>query len=90
MTVIYDDILREELGNIPEAERRAYLFTDRIAQRIDDVMKQKGVTKSRLAQMTGKRPCEVTKWLSGSHNFTCRTLSLISDALQADIVNVAK
>ena len=31
-----------------------------------------------LAQKLGKRPSEITKWLSGQHNFTLRTIAQLS------------
>lgn len=90
MKIIYDDILQKELEKIPSLERATYLLSDNIAGRIDDVMKKKGITKSQLAKLTGHRPCEVTKWLSGSHNFTCRTIALIQMALGINIIKVPK
>ena len=57
----------------------------RIAAQIADAMEEKGVSKLELAKMTGKHPCEVTKWLSGTHNFTSDVLSEISVALGVDI-----
>ena len=41
-----------------------------------------------FAQALGKRPSEVTKWLSGQHNFTIRTLSLLSDFFGESLVRV--
>ena len=90
MNTIYDDILREELEKIPPLERATYSLSDNIAGRIDSIMKRKGITKSQLAKMTGHRPCEVTKWLAGGHNFTCRTIALIQMALGANIIQVPK
>lgn len=90
MNAIYDDILREELAKITPLERATYTMTDNIAARIDAIMKRKGITKKQLAKLTGHRPCEVTKWLGGSHNFTCRTITLISMALGTDIIKVTK
>lgn len=90
MKIIYDDILREQLENIPPLERATYSLSDNIAGRIDHIMKRKGITKSQLAKMTGHRPCEVTKWLGGGHNFTCRTIALIQMALKTDIIQVTK
>ena len=49
-----------------------------IANRIDALIKKKGLTKKEFADSIGKRPSEVTKWLSGQHNFTIRTLAMLS------------
>ena len=89
MIEIYDDILKEELAKITPLDSTTAL-TDGIAAKIDAVMKQKGITKSQLAKMTGHRPCEVTKWLGGNHNFTCRTIALISEALGTNLVKIAR
>jgi hypothetical protein len=40
------------------------------------------------AKALGKRPSEVTKWLSGQHNFTIRTLSTLSDFFGESLVRV--
>ena len=50
-----------------------------IADRIDALIKKKGLTKKEFADSIGKRPSEVTKWLSGQHNFTIRTLAMLSN-----------
>ena len=49
-----------------------------IADRIDALIKKKGLTKKEFANSIGKRPSEITKWLSGQHNFTIRTLAMLS------------
>ena len=88
MIEIYDDILKEELARITPLDRATIALTDGIAAKIDAVMNQKGITKSQLAKMTGHRPCEVTKWLGGDHNFTCRTIALISEVLGTNLVKI--
>ena len=49
-----------------------------ISDRIYNLMTAKGLSKAEFARAVGKRPCEITKWLSGQHNFTIRTLALLS------------
>ena len=48
-----------------------------ISNRIYELMTERGLSKLQFAQALGKRPSEVTKWLSGQHNFTIRTLALL-------------
>lgn len=59
-----------------------------ISNRINDLMTQRGLSKLEFAHALGKRPSEVTKWLSGQHNFTIRTLSLLSSFLGESLVCV--
>ena len=49
-----------------------------IADQIDALIKKRSLTKKEFADSIGKRPSEVTKWLSGQHNFTIRTLVMLS------------
>ena len=90
MRKYHSDIVREAFESITPLERATYALTDDIAARIDSVMKRKGISKSQLAKMTGHRPSEVTKWLGGGHNFTCKTIAVISQALGENIVRVVK
>lgn len=90
MIEIHDSLFKEELDKIPPLTRETYFLTDAIAVRIELVMKKKGINKKQLAQLTHKKPSEVTKWLSGEHNFTCKTLVLISNALGEQIIQVVQ
>lgn len=45
----------------------------RIACIIDDAMKAKGLGKKQFADKIGRKPSEITKWLSGTHSFTIET-----------------
>lgn len=53
----------------------------RLAAKLDDLIRQRGWGKGEFAEHLGKHPSEITKWLSGTHNFTTDTLSEIAVAL---------
>lgn len=55
----------------------------RIAAHIEDAMNQAGLTKTQFARLMGKYPSEITKWLSGTHNFTSDLLTEIEVTLGA-------
>lgn len=59
-----------------------------LSNRINELMVQRGLTKLEFAQALGKRPSEVTKWLSGQHNFTIRTLAALSTFFGESLVRV--
>ena len=61
----------------------------RIACLIDDAMKAKGLGKRQFADKVGRKPSEITKWLSGTHNFTIETLSDIERVLDVKILNLS-
>ena len=59
-----------------------------ISEKIDFLLKTRGLTQKQFAKMVGKTEPEVCRWLSGRHNFTIRTLAKISIALETDIVSI--
>ena len=54
----------------------------RIASIIADALEKSGIAKKEFAQKVGRKPSEVTKWLSGTHNFTLDTLTDIERVLK--------
>ena len=79
-----DDMLRP----IPEAVRNEVDLSFEISDRIDFLMHEKGLTKKQFADAIGRRPSEITKWLSGQHNFTIATLAMLSSFFGRPIVTV--
>lgn len=59
-----------------------------ISTRIYDLMNERGLTKAEFARAIGKRPCEITKWLSGQHNFTLATIAMLSTFFGQPIITV--
>ena len=50
--------------------------------------RKEDLTKSSLQKLLGKRPNEITRWLSGEHNFTISTLAMLSTFFGKSIINV--
>ena len=59
-----------------------------LAVLIDEALKTKNWNKKQLAEAMHKNPSEVTKWLSGTHNFTLETLYLIESYLDVTLFTV--
>ena len=45
-----------------------------LAVKIAETLRARGLTNQEFAFMMGKKPSEVSRWLSGTHNFTTETL----------------
>lgn len=60
-----------------------------IGDRIEEIMTAKGISRTELAKRTGKSKAEVTRWMSGTHNFTLRTLAIVEAALGEPVIEVA-
>lgn len=80
--------LRELLSDITPEEREDARLSFKISNRLDFLMKDKGVSKKQLADAIGKRPSEISRWLSGEHNFTISTLAMLSSFFDKPIITV--
>ncbi len=57
-----------------------------IVEQIGELLQKRKITQKDLSKMLGKNESEVCKWLSGSHNFTIKTLSKIETVLNDSII----
>ena len=71
----------------PDMKRQMELSV-KIANRIYEIMEERGVSQKDLARLLGKTETEVSRWLSGTHNMTMATIAKISAALDTDIIQV--
>ena len=78
-----------QLLNITPEERAEAKLSFQISNRLDELMQKKSMTKKQLADAIGKRPSEITRWLSGEHNFTISTLSMLSVFFGEPIISVS-
>ncbi len=80
--------LRELLCDIKPEERAEARLSFQISNRLDSLMQEKGLSKKQFADAIGKRPSEITRWLSGEHNFTISTLAMLSTFFGQPIITV--
>jgi ribosome-binding protein aMBF1 (putative translation factor) len=80
------DELLDEISPIEQRKTDARML---IAARIDDAMRAKGWKNKDLMEALGRNtPSIITKWLSGTHNFTTDTLVELEDALGISLLNL--
>ena len=73
----------------PEVEIFVDLYSDLVV-RINQILRDKGMTQKDLADGMEKRPSEISKWLSGDHNFTLRSLAKLQAELGEVLLAVPK
>ncbi|WP_289189268.1 helix-turn-helix transcriptional regulator [Xylanibacter rodentium] len=76
------------MDSIPASIHKEVEMEMAVSNRIYELMQEKGLSKAEFARSIGKRPCEVTKWLSGQHNFTLATLAMLSSFFGQPIISV--
>lgn len=89
MKTAFDDY-NNIVASIPQEVHAEVDMEMALSDRINSLMINHGLTKAEFARAIGKRPCEITKWLSGQHNFTIKTLSMLSVFFGEPLVSVAK
>ena len=80
--------LQEIFNEIPVEKREETRLSFAISNRLAALMQERGLNKKQLAEALGKRPNEITRWLSGEHNFTISTLAMLSTFFGKSIINV--
>ena len=83
------NLFLECLGNVSKDISIEIDLSFDIANRIDNLLTERGVSQKEFAELMGKRESEISKWLKGTHNFTLRTLAKISAVLDSPIIQVA-
>ena len=81
---------KEMASEVPDVIKAEIDLSFAIAERLESLIKEKGLSKKEFADAIGKRPSEVTKWLSGQHNFTLRTLAMLSTFFGESLVEVKR
>lgn len=85
----YSSPLLEKLVNSITPEEQAR--TDarmKLSAKIYRALQQKGWTQTQLATALNKQVSVVSKWLSGTHNFTIDTLTDIEGILHVHLLNL--
>jgi transcriptional regulator with XRE-family HTH domain len=59
-----------------------------IANKIQELLKERGLKAVDLARLLNKKPSEISKWLTGTHTFTTKTITKIETVLGVDIIHV--
>lgn len=60
-----------------------------LSDRIHEILECKGISQKELAEMLGKKESQVSKWMTGTHNFTIKTLALLEVKLGVSIFQVS-
>lgn len=78
----------EMVASVPAEIKAEVDLSFRISDRIDTLMHERGLSRKQFADALGRRPSEITKWLSGQHNFTIATIGMLSSFFGQPIITV--
>lgn len=84
----YTSIIMEQVSNETSSKDAEKIRNKMLlAAKIEDALKAKGWKKLDLANRLNKKPSVITKWISGTHNFTTETLWDIEKLLGINLIN---
>lgn len=78
--------LDERRKRIPRDVKVYVDLAFKMADQIDCILKSQGKTQRELAQELGKSESEISKWLTGEHNFTLKSIAKLQTVLNEPIV----
>ncbi len=79
---------RNMVASVPAEIKAEIDLSFAISGRIDTLISERGLSKKQFAEALGRRPSEITKWLSGEHNFTIATIATLSSFFDKPIITV--
>lgn len=83
-------IFEKAIGRISDEKLSEIRLSVEIVERIDNLMQKQHINQKQLAQQLGKNPSEINKWLSGTHNFTLKTIIRLENLFGEPILNVVQ
>lgn len=87
--MVQNALFRQCLANVPAEQKAAFNLSYGIAERLEGILKSKGMTQKDFAHLLHKRESEISKWLTGRHNFTTQTIPKIETALDCKLIVIA-
>lgn len=84
-----DNEFQKMLEIVPKEVLTEVDYSFAIANEINMLMTEHGMTKKQFADALGKKPSEITKWLSGQYNFTLRTIATISTFFGKSLISIS-
>ena len=84
--MVHNQLFRQCLAAIPEEQKAEFELSFGIAERISEILKMKNLTQKDFANQLHKRESEISKWMTGRHNFTMQTIAKIEIALGCKLI----
>ena len=83
-----NNVFHEQLRKVSPAVKQEMDWSCAIIDRIDDILKKKGITQRELARRIGCNETQITRWTRGFPNYTLSSLAKLSEALGEPLIQV--
>lgn len=85
-----NQFFKELIDNNPKHLKDEVAFNIALVKRVRELLKEQNSSQQELASSMEKKPSEVSKLLSGTHNLTLSSIFKLSDALGVKLIEVAR
>lgn len=86
--MMHNTLFHNQLGKVSPEVKKEMSWSASIVDRIDILLKEKGMTHRELAAKIGCNETQIVRWTKGFPNFTIATIAKLSVALGEDLINV--
>lgn len=87
--MMHNMLFHSQLDKVSPDVKKEMTWSASIIDRIDFLLKEKGMTHRELAARIGCNETQIVRWTRGFPNFTISTLAKLSVALGEDLINVS-
>ena len=81
-------LFHKQLEKVSPAVGQEMEWSCAIMDRIDSILKEKGMTQRDLAGIIGCNETQITRWTRGFPNYTLHSLAKLSDALGEPLITI--
>lgn len=86
--MIYSKLFQEQVNRVTPDIKKEMDWSADIVKRIEQLIKEKGMTHRDLASKIGCNETQIVRWTRGFPNYTLSTLAKLSVALGEDLIGV--
>ena len=83
-----NELFREQLAKVSPAIKMEMDWSCAIVDKIDAILKEKGMTQRDLAKAIGCNDTQITRWTRGFPNYTLSSLAKLSEALGVPLIQI--
>ena len=87
--MICNKIFQEQLEKVSPEIKKEMDWSADIVKRIEQILKEKGITQRELASRIGCNETQIVRWTRGFPNYTLSTLAKLSVALGEDLIGTS-
>jgi transcriptional regulator with XRE-family HTH domain len=85
-SIIKDWLRKNSSPEIEKLVRRNLAISDKVR----GILEEEGISQKEFAEQLGKTSSEISKWLSGTHNLTMKSIIKMELILDTDLIHVEK